>query len=72
MRYTGWHDGARSASRPRRLDLFGGRLEIDSAPEEGTRATVFAPLQFYRTHYRTQDTPPEPGEQTGGEDGDGE
>jgi signal transduction histidine kinase len=51
-----------------RLDLFDGRLEIDSAPEEGTRATVFAPLQFYRT----QDTPPEPGEQTGGEDGDGE
>jgi len=39
-----------------RLELFGGRLEIDSAPEEGTCATVFAPLTFYQR----KDAPPEP------------
>lgn len=31
-----------------RLELFGGYLNIESAPGEGTRAVVRAPLEFYR------------------------
>jgi signal transduction histidine kinase len=48
----GVHFGVQSIRE--RLELFGGRLEIDSAPEEGTCATVFAPLAFYQ---REDDSP---------------
>ncbi|HYL81849.1 MAG TPA: response regulator, partial [Candidatus Acidoferrum sp.] len=41
----GWTGGFGLLSIRERLNLLGGRMEIDSAPGQGTRFTLWAPLQ---------------------------
>ncbi len=47
-----------------RLGLFGGRLELDSVPGEGTCATAYAPLEFYRAEDEVADGEAAAGEES--------